>query len=262
MAKKAVKAVIDPASFTLMSGTSSKGTYLPFARKGDILLGVKPEGAVNGGTMGVPHTVYFCARLRAAPNNGLLDQAAEGNVVTLKPKATGKPGDAFGGIEWDNDGTSRASTTVGAFIPGDFSVSNEKLLAELKEGLANSAMTIKMADYLLSLAGSADLLHTKEEIVAWLDSVYDPQINAVFEGISKQLEVQAAMTASVGAFGIQSALLKKIYAEKKAAKGEPGLEEEQILEDHSDDMDAEMNGDDSEYAVDDSGYAVDPQDGE
>ena len=64
---------------------SQDGHYFPFARKGNVLLGVRLSAIKDGMYYGVGGTTYFAARLRSAPENGLFaDEDAKQKVVKLQ----------------------------------------------------------------------------------------------------------------------------------------------------------------------------------
>ena len=68
-----------------MPGTQD-GKYFPFARRGKVLLGVRPVAIESRRKFGVAGTTYFAARIRSAPNNGLFPSTkGEGNVVAFNP---------------------------------------------------------------------------------------------------------------------------------------------------------------------------------
>ncbi|MBY0560030.1 hypothetical protein [Hyphomicrobium sp.] len=108
----------EAAKVPMMLGTSGKADYLAFAKKGNIALGIKPESALPGESMRVPNTVWFGARLRAAPGWGLFSgKEGADNVVSFQ-KTYAKPGDAFPNVTWEKSDNDRASTTIGILLPG------------------------------------------------------------------------------------------------------------------------------------------------
>jgi len=222
------------ANAKMMPGSQSGATYFAFARKGNVALGIKPYGIMNGEKFGVSGTTYFLARLRSAPAGGLFADDAPQKVVKLQ-KAPENLWDAWPGVEWEKKSAERASTTIGIFLRGVFSKDTaqlEKLLGQLESG----KMTTQMADYLISLAGVDNLIVTKRELQQWLESQYKPIIDSIVEQIAKSKQVAEEMESSVGVFGMQAAILKKVYGTTAEDESVPDAEpSEDQTEDGSDD---------------------------
>jgi hypothetical protein len=191
---------------------SQDGKYFPFARNGDVLLGVRPSGVFNGAKFGVAKTTYFACRLRSAPNHGLFPAENEGKkVVTLK-KQPENVWSAWPKVTWEKQDHTRASTTVGAFIRGEFLGSNDMQKLLLDE-IADGKLTTKLTDYLVDIAGRPNMLVKRAELKAWLDSQFNPMIDSILKQIEQKSAVEKAMSATVGNFGMQAALLKKVFEE-------------------------------------------------
>ena len=244
MAKKAQLTVVTTAQPPkMMRGSSGKFDYFAFARKGDVVLGIKPEGAAAGEGFGVKGTVYFAARLRSAPSHGLFaEEDAAKKVVTLQ-KQPENLWDAWPGVTWMNKSQERASTTVGVFIRGSFNPSKPEQMEQLLENIGEGKLTSKMAEYLIQLAGEENAICTVDELKTWLDGVFDARIAQIVEMVQKAQQVTEAFEESVGNFGMQAALLNKIYAAKKAAKGVPEYEPEDDKHDEDGDQPPEAYDD-------------------
>jgi hypothetical protein len=202
----------------MMPGTSSGATYFAFAKKVNVVLGIKPYGIVNGGRFNVEGTTYFMARLRSAPAGNLFADDDPEKVVKLQ-KAPANLWDAWPDVVWEKKSDERASTTIGIFLRGTFSREKaelEKLLGQVQDG----KLTNKMADYLVELAGVDDLIVTKRELQQWLDSQYKPMIDGIVEQIAKAKQIETAMEEQVGVFGMQAAILKKVYGSTAEAEEE------------------------------------------
>ena len=189
----------------LMPGSTTGATYFPFARKGNVLLGIKPWAILNGDYYGVQGTTYFAARLRSA------EEDSAKKVVKLQSNPPNL-WDAWPGVEWEKKGNDRASTTIGVFMRGQFKGDDEKL-QELLGHVGEGKLAAKMADYLIELAGAANLVCTPRELSTWLDQHYEPIIAKVVEKVAKRKQLADEMEKHVGVFGMQAAILKKVYGD-------------------------------------------------
>jgi hypothetical protein len=202
---------MEKATAKMMPGTQSGATYFAFAKKGNVVLGIKPYGILRGEMFGVSGTTYFTARLRSAPAGNLFADDAPKTVVKLE-KAPENLWDAWPGVTWEKKSAMRASTSVGVFLRGEFSrdhVQLQKLLDQFKDG----KMTTQMADYLIGVAGVDHLIVTKRELQTWLEAQYKPLVEQIVDKIEKSKQVAVAMEEQVGVFGMQAAILKKVYGE-------------------------------------------------
>jgi hypothetical protein len=202
----------------LMEGSSTGPTYLPIARKGNVLLGVKPWGLADGGRYGCPQTTYFVAHLRSAPENGLFADEDHGQkVVKLQPNPPNL-WDAWPGIDWQSKSKARASTNIGILLRGQFNGDDDDLQATLLNQIKDGQLSKKMAAYLVKLAGPDNLILSERKITDWLEAEYAPLIVKITGSIEKVKELKALMTASIGEFGMEGEILKKVYA--KTAHGD------------------------------------------
>jgi hypothetical protein len=99
--------------------------------------------------------------------------------------------------------------------------------AGLKELLANigeGKLAAKMAHYLFELAGPENAICRESELKAWLDEEFKPVMEGIVASLAKQQELQTEMKATIGNFGMQAALLKKVYGETKKDEHEPSDE--------------------------------------
>jgi hypothetical protein len=201
-----MNATAEKTEAKLMTGTSGYPKYFPFARKGNVLLGIKINGIANGAHFGVPGTTYFAGRLRSAPENGLLADQQQDNVLKFN-KNPENLWDAWPEVEWEKKDNSRASTTVGIFLRGGFNdpEAQEKLAAAVKDG----ALTQKMTDYLVGVAGEDNMIVPQRELRAWLDAQFGPIFDGVVQKVEKAKKVAEAMEESIGVFGCQAAILAR-----------------------------------------------------
>jgi hypothetical protein len=201
--------VTTPAPYKLMDGSSTGPTYLPIARKGNVLLGAKPWGVADGAKYGVPNTTYFAARLRSAPENGLF---AEEDAAKKVVKLSANPAnlwDAWPGVIWETQGKKRASTTVGVLLRGKFDGNDLALQQLLVDEIAGGKLAGKFAEYA-----------------------------PVLEGIQKSVKavdmLSSEMTQNIGVFGMQAAVLNKVYKATKSTK-DPEFDQAEDLDDTGDD---------------------------
>ena len=238
MAKKATLTVVTTAKPPkMMNGTGGKADYFAFARKSDVVLGIKPEGAAPGEKFGVPDTVYFSARLRSAPSHGMFEEEDSTKTVVMLKKPPPNLWDAWPGVTWVNKNNERASTTIGIFVKGSFAPSQPGKLQMLLDNVGEGKLTERMAEYLFEVAGADNVICTVGELKTWLDSIFDPRVAQIIEAVEKQKQVQEAFAESVGNFGMQAALLKKVYEAKHGAKGDDPDPDGEEPEDHEDNDD-------------------------
>ncbi len=185
---------------TFVEGTTGHKDYLAIARKGDIVLSVKPNYIGDSeSTSGVPGLTYFGARLRSAHT----------------PKDWGpafgkhETNDLWGGVEWDKVDAFRASAQVGTFLKGTIKDNAELLL----EAFTNGDATKKFAKFLIQQAGEdVSLLVTEESLAQWLEEKYAPSLRSIIKVAKAQAELRANIEQNVGVFASQTTLLKKFYA--------------------------------------------------
>ena len=202
----------------MMPGTSSAGSYFPFARNGDILLGVHLDHIWPGDRFGVPGTTYFTVRLRSAPSHGLFAEDDAKQKVVKFQKEPANLADAWPNVTWEKHDSSRASTTIGAFIPGRLDPNDDAATKVLLDNVGDGKLAIKLTDYLMNLAGPHMFIVEPKEMEDWLASQLDPIIARIKKAIAKQKELQTAFQGTVGSFGMAAAILKKTYGETEAGQ--------------------------------------------
>ena len=207
----------------LMPG-STGGEYFPFARKGNVLLGVRLQAIMPGSRFGMGNTTYFCARVRSAPVGNLFaEEDAKKKVVKLQANPPNL-WDAWPNVVWEKRNESRASTSIGVFIPGALKGGDEAGLKELLANIGDGKLAAKMAHYLFELAGPENAICRESQLKAWLDEEFKPVIEGIVASLAKQQQLQTEMKATIGNFGMQAALLKKVYGETKKDEHEPSDE--------------------------------------
>ena len=195
----------DKSKPAMMLGTNGHHDYLVLARKGSVALAVKPNLIADGDAFGVPGTTHFGARLRSAPANTTQLQIDD-TVVSFGSKQV-SISESWNDITWEKTNNLRASTQIGVLFKGTPKVDTEVLLA----GIGERQLATKMTDYLIGLAGEDNLVLSRREIIDWLDAFYQPIIAKILASQEKAKLVQTELAASIGTFGMQAALLKKVY---------------------------------------------------
>jgi hypothetical protein len=204
----------------LMPG-STGGEYFPFARKGNVLLGTRLQTIAPGGRYGLNGTTYFCARVRSAPAGNLFtEEDAKKKVVKLQANPPNL-WDAWPNVVWEKRNDSRASTSIGVFIPGALKGGDEAGLKELLANIGDGKLAAKMAHYLFELAGPTNAICRESVLGAWLEEEFKPVMEGIVKALAKQQELQTEMKATIGNFGMQAALLKKVYGQTEKADHEP-----------------------------------------
>lgn len=203
-------------SIVMVHGTEGHLDYLAIARKGNLVLSIKPNAIVPGEMMNVPSVTYFGARIRSAPILSGEFDAYDAEAGIAGSIGNFPASDAWGGIEWEKMHVERASGQVGVFLNGTIQETPEKLVAEFAEG----GMAAKFADFLIGQAGDGvTLIVTKEELSQWLDATFAPRLKAIVGEVKKKAEVDAEIqekiAGSVGVFASQTSLLKGIFKKHK-----------------------------------------------
>ena len=193
---------------------STGGKYFPFARKGNVLIGIKPEMVVPGDRVGVPGTTYFTSRIRSAPENGLF---AEEDAAKTIVKLVANPDnlwDAWPAFEWENKSPERASTTIGVLLPGVFNGSADER-AILLAGINDAKLATKLVDYLIDLVGEDNMILTREEFIAFIDTHYSKVTDSIVTMLLKHDASKKALAETVGHFAMHASIVKKVYETTK-----------------------------------------------
>ena len=201
----------------LMPGTSGPSRYFPFARNGNVLLGIRPQHIADGESMDIEGTTYFAARLRSAPEDGLFAAEDAAKTVVSFPNNPPNLWDAWPGVTWEKASPKRASTTVGVLLNGKFKGTDEERKT-LIDQIGHGQLTGKMAEYLIELAGHENMIVGYRELKAWLDGQYNPIIEGIIDSVEKHEKLKTAAKETIGVFGMQAALLQKVYGQTEAAQ--------------------------------------------
>jgi len=193
---------------------SSGNPYFPFARKGNVLLGVRLQSITSGAFYGADDTTYFTLRLRSAPEAGLF--ADEDKAKTVVKLQANPPNlwDAWPEVVWEKKDNTRASTTVGVFERGMFKSKDPAALKTLLSAIGEGKLADKFVDHLVGLAGEKNLICRRSELKAFLDDGFKPVIERVVEDIKKQEAFAEHVQAHVGTVSMHAALIKKVFGDK------------------------------------------------
>lgn len=216
-------------NLVMVNGSTSHKSYAVFARKGNMLLCIKPYGVSDGDRSGVEGTTYIGLRLRAAPIGQTFagEDKASGVVTSIGDhKQFEKPADAWPEIEWEKSSPDRASAGVGVFLRGNARKDPEALIAKFKD----SDVLMDFANYLFGLAGEgATTVCTPRDLRRFLDAKLTPAIEQMIASVKVAQEFSAALNEQVGVFGFQGAILKKLHQKHMA-----GVAQSEHVEDKED----------------------------
>ncbi|WP_162742355.1 hypothetical protein [Nitratireductor sp. OM-1] len=218
-----------PEKFPLMPGSSSGMTYLLLGRRGNMVIGIKPTVVMRGEAFGSPGNTWFGSKLRVAPGGDLIEQD-DGPVVSLaNAQKFSRPSEALPDVSWDNNGSQRASTTIGVMLEGAPDGTDEELKEFLKN-LEDGSLSAKMTAYVVNLVGEENLKTSKELITEWFDYHYGEIKQALLKQNEKRKALKEAIKETVGVVGVQADVLKKVYAkvEKVHENADPSTD---IVED-------------------------------
>jgi hypothetical protein len=98
---------------------------------------------------------------------------------------------------------------------------DEAGLKELLANIGDGKLAAKMAHYLFELAGPTNAICRESVLGAWLEEEFKPVMEGIVKALAKQQELQTEMKATIGNFGMQAALLKKVYGQTEKADHEP-----------------------------------------
>ena len=170
----------------LLDGSTSLSSYAAIARRGNIFLGIKFSGLVDGSPVGAAGKSYLHVKLRSARNQDLatkLDQKpGVKNVINLSEHQLTLD-KAWPKLTFENIDGERASLTVGMFIDGSLDGDTHAVIARIKA--AN--LFLKLVNYAIDSAGAEYRIAPPKAVAAWLAD----QAKAALEGL---VQVKDAMT--------------------------------------------------------------------
>ena len=185
----------------MVQGTGGKADYLLVAHKGSIGLGLKPNVIAPDASVG---TTYIGARIRSVmvPDHILpQDSVVHFSHLSLALDT------AWPTVTWEKVNDIRASTQIGMHLMGTPDSNPELLWAAMK----NRKMATDMADYLIGVVGAETLHVTREELIAWIDTIYAPATKMIQRHVEVARRIAAEIESTIGVFGMQAAMIKKVY---------------------------------------------------
>jgi hypothetical protein len=170
----------------LLDGSTSLSSYAAIARRGNIFLGIKFSGLVDGSPVGAAGKSYLHVKLRSARNQDLatkLDQKpGVKNVINLSEHQLALD-KAWPKFAFENIDGERASLTVGMFIDGSLDGDTHAVIARIKA--AN--LFLKLVNYAIDSAGAEYRIAPPKAVAAWLAE----QAKAALDGLA---QMKDAMT--------------------------------------------------------------------
>lgn len=220
----------DNAGLRFLDGSSSYKSYLIIALRGDVALGIRPLGMLDGSSMGVPGKSYLHARLRSAkaPVGLAAQYTADGeeNVVKLGDQKLAFD-EAWPDIEFHRVDPERSSTMVGVFLRGSITLEPKVVLDRLDE----EDFIGKMALYVTEKAGPENMILRPQAIAAWLHEQLDPMFKQVKAKIAATEAFSKHIDSHVEVFGFQAKLLAKLYDKHQAPSHDPDDDPDNDAED-------------------------------
>jgi hypothetical protein len=231
MAKKtiSIEQTVQGAPKMLMTkGSGGNLDYAVIARKGDVVLSIKPNIIIPGEPHGAPGTTYVGARLRSSPAGDLFDkEEADTAGIVIFGTVTKDLGAMWPNVEWETVDNKRASTQIAVLVPGDPQSDPEKLL----EGVKEKRLSQQFTEALVALAEPDNLVTTPEAIRDYLESQFAPTFEKVLTVFLESKAYKEEAAANVGKVLTGGALMKK--AKETALKPNlvPKVEDEpEVLE--------------------------------
>jgi hypothetical protein len=175
------------AGLRLMDGTSSQQSYAIVARRGDVFLGIKFNGLVEGEQFGVPDQAYLNVLLRSARNEGLAVQTPADNVVHLAQPQLELDA-AWPSFTFERVSAERASLVIGLFIQGAVDTAIPDVLARIRNG----DLFRKLVAHVITAAGPDNCIADQERVACWLSDQAKPTLRELRK---KFIVEQAAVLA-------------------------------------------------------------------
>jgi hypothetical protein len=217
----------------MMRGSYGGRDYLPIARKGKWVLGMKL--AEIGDSYMVKGATEFAIRFRVALEGTVVPSLpeAETSVVSfnaVKAQAIDVPAQAWE-LDYTKKGNERASAMYVLLMKGSLKLADKDLWGKVGEGKLGELV----AEHAVKLAGGENLVLSQREIAAWVNGKYEPTIEHFRQHLERLQKAEELMAGSVGAFVSVASLQQTIH----------GVEA-QPVEDATDDEQAEAEVQDIE----------------
>jgi hypothetical protein len=174
-----------------LDGTTSTGSYVVVARRGDVFLGIAFADLIDGAHFGLPDTTCVQARIRSARSPRLaaeLDAASEpDNVIALIQTQT-TLAEAWPSVSFEKTSGERASLLVGLFIQGSLAGDASAVL----ERVSKRDLFEKLAAYMVAQAGPENCIADEHMVSRWLRKQAAPMLRE----LKKKIVADQAMAAT------------------------------------------------------------------
>lgn len=202
----------------MMRGTGGAMDYHVFAHKGRMGLGFKMLGMSPGAMSGVPDSVHYAIRLRAAklPEAVYAELSNASSVVSFA-NPDGNPHEAFPQISFDKRAPARASAIIAGFFKPDFSLNEEKKLVGADD-IQNGAARQQFLDYMKKALDDQGVVQvmTDDEVLETMQSFEQMILKKVWETLLTQDMSSEVKAESTGVVGSQQDLAVKIKKKMEA----------------------------------------------
>jgi hypothetical protein len=220
----------DRSTLHFLDGSTSLSSYAAIARRGNVFLGIKFSGLVDGSPVGAAGKSYLHVRLRSARNPDLankLDQKpGVKNVITLAEHQLTLD-KAWPKFAFENVSADRASLTVGMFIDGSLDSDTHAVVARIKAG----NLFLKLVNYAIDNAGAEYRIAPTKVVAAWLVDQAKPALEGLLQvkevmTIAPEVkkEFKKLIDEQVEAVGPHLQQLKAIYQKHVQAHTKGGKE--------------------------------------
>lgn len=200
----------DKPKHLMMKGTEGNPDYLVLARKGDVVIGLKPNAVMEG----PENTTYIGARIRSASAKGVFPD--EGNVHSIAAGG-GDFAKPWPNILFEKSDEERASGQVCIYLDGSFKEEPQKVWDQTSEGQIGK----RMAQYLKEIIEEEYLILPEAALAEYINSILDPAFQSIKDRMDRNEKMKQAVKENKGQFGMQAELMKKIYG--NTAEGQAKL---------------------------------------
>ena len=172
-------------------GSKPTTAYAAIGRRGQIFLGIRFCGVIDGTALGVPGTTYLHARVRSArcePLAGELDAETNvTNVVSLAAQQLSLDA-AWPGFTFENVNDQRAALAIGLFVPASLNDDPAAVVARLSKG----DVFAKLVGYVFErVPADARIAHAKV-VASWMAEQAAPLVRQLKKAITRRAAAQQA----------------------------------------------------------------------
>lgn len=198
----------------MIDGSHTHQSYMVFARKGDILVGIEPLGLSPGKHYGVPGTTQVQLRVRTTKDPQALEKLLAGQKVVQLQQTPGSWEEAWPGVTWVKNNSTYASTIVSGFVPGELSPQDEDTMQQLIDNLSDGKLGAKITAFLVDKFGAENFVVEQCAVAAFLNESFDKPLQKALKKVAYAKAVAAELSSTIGTFGFQmdvaNAVIKKL----------------------------------------------------